>query len=60
MGSGLSCRFWVAESFVAFDEQYFGMKVREIVLENDQELAKALQRAQMMGSFIVREGQNDA
>jgi hypothetical protein len=32
----------------------------KIVLENDQELANALQRAQMMGSFIVRDGQNDA
>jgi NAD(P)H-hydrate repair Nnr-like enzyme with NAD(P)H-hydrate dehydratase domain len=28
--------------------------------EKDQELANASQRAQMMGSFIVRKGQNDA
>jgi hypothetical protein len=32
----------------------------KIVLENVQELANALRRAQMMGSFIVRDGQNDA
>lgn len=55
---------WVAElgslEMLRLTKQYFGMKVREIVSANDQELANALQRAQMMGSFMVRQGQNDA
>ncbi len=56
---------WIVEQvslrgWLRLTKQYFGIKVRELDFENGQELANALQRAQMMRSFIVREGQDDA